>query len=137
MADKTKAQAIMELACAVAGEDVSPRYGKTTTDALDALADALAGSDMRKQETVSRGLALLGERVSEVVGGIGSLKAALAESGVDLEGKALSDVVAAAVGRIGEGSGPPEGWAEDADLDGLFEGDLAGEPDPDIDGMFN
>ena len=97
----TKAKVIMQLACAVAGEDVSTRYGPTIRDALDALTDALAGTDVADRATIADELSTLGGRVTEVTDGIKALRAALVEAGADVGGGSLAEVLDAAAGGIG------------------------------------
>ena len=54
---------IMQTACDVAGEDVSAGYPRTVTGALDALADALAGSDVDGGHTIAEAVAAVGENI--------------------------------------------------------------------------
>lgn len=54
---------IMQTACDMAGEDVSAGYPRTITGALDALADALAGSDVDGGHTIAEAVAAVGENI--------------------------------------------------------------------------
>ena len=54
---------IMQTACTLAGEDVSPGYPHTVTGALDALADVLAGEDVDAGHTIAEAVAAVGENI--------------------------------------------------------------------------
>lgn len=104
MTTQTKARAIMELACTVAGRDVSGGYGKRTSDALDALADALAGRDVRARPTIAEAVAALGEQVADMAAALSQLRAALESAGVDAGGS-VAEAVSAAASALGAGGG--------------------------------
>lgn len=77
---------IMQTACDVAGEDVSAGYPRTVTGALDALADALAGSDVDGGRTIAEAVAAVGENIGGGGGGLPNCQLILApyESSIEL-----------------------------------------------------
>lgn len=93
MAKKTKAQSILALAGKLAGRDLSREYGTTITDAVDALNDALAGKDMKRGATISDAVLMVDKVVDEIAEDIAALKAAMQESGIDVGGGSIAEIV--------------------------------------------
>jgi hypothetical protein len=92
---------IMQTACTLAGEDVSPGYPHTVTGALDALADVLAGEDVDGGHTIAEAVAAVGENIGGGGGGQATPVWVVYPASFDTP-------IASAVWRNGTDTGEPE-----------------------------